>query len=242
MNSYVTEVTCLNAGFVKLLNLAGPTRRPDAEFDASDVDVANAARISFSGDKEDRTLEDEHKLNRYLFKNKHTSPFEMIETWWEMKLPIFVARQLIRHRTAGLNEMSGRYTPLPNEFYVPRVEDIGVQSKNNKQARDKDEENPYANEFIKKLQDNDASSYRLYEEALGNGVPKEIARGLLSVGIYTRWVWKMDLKNLMHFLMLRTHSHAQYEIRVYADAIYDMLQPRLPNLMQIFDDFGRMKD
>jgi thymidylate synthase (FAD) len=236
-----THIDCLNAGFVKLLNLAGPTRRIDQEFDANDVDVANAARISFNNEDKERTDADEHKLNKYLYKNKHTSPFEMIETWWEMKLPIFVARQLIRHRTAGLNEMSGRYTPLPNEFYVPRPEDVGVQSKSNKQARDKDSNNEYALEFIEKLKKNDADSYKLYEEALDKGIPKEIARGLLSVGIYTRWVWKMDLKNLMHFLMLRTHGHAQYEIRVYANAMYDMLKERLPNLMEIFDEHGRMK-
>jgi len=233
----VSSIDVLDKGFVKLRNLAGPVRRPEAEFDADDIDPAITARISFDNLDAVRAREQDLKLVQYLMKNRHWTPVEMIEVWLEMKLPIFVARQFVRHRTACLNEVSARYVKLPADWYIPSKETLGVKSKSNKQGRDLEESLPddIANWFGKCLEGSCASDYRNYQYALDNGVPPELARSFLHVNHYTHWVWKQDLRNLMGFLSLRLEGHAQYEARVYAQAVYDLVAQHLPETLKFLE-------
>lgn len=234
------SVKVLDHGFVTLRNIAGPIRRSDCEFDAHDRDPANAARFSFdAADRETRTEAEDLKLARYLYKNKHTTPFEMVEVWLEMKMPIFVARQFVRHRTVSINEVSGRYVQLPNDFYIPTVETIGTKSATNKQGRDiaggNEDENPAARLFQLGLKQHCDHAYKLYEYAIAQGIPNELARCHLPVNVYTKWLWNQDLHNLMHFLRLRSHSHAQYEARQYAEAIHSLLSKVVPETMKLLE-------
>lgn len=256
----------LDHGFVKLLNLSGPVRRNFSEgiclsdfplkdqdkygdcsvwqedfrpFDADDIDPALTARISFDNFEEKRAREVDLKLVQYLLKHKHDTPVEMIEIWMEMKLPIFLARQFVRHRTACINEVSARYSVLPAEWYIPEV--VGGKPTNGmKQGQEDNLSEDTQNWFKFQLEDNCAYSYRLYERALANGVAPEHARLFLHVNHYTHWVWKQDLHNLMHFLALRLDKHAQVEARVYAQAIYDLLSQYLPETMKFFDKHRRL--
>lgn len=224
----------LDHGFVTLRNIAGPTRRTGAEFDASDVDVANSARMSFDASDLERSYEIEMKLNRYLLANKHMTPFESIEVWLEMKLPIFVARQFVRHRTAALNEVSGRYVTLPAEWYIPEV--VGGKPINKKQGQS-DSLGVFAQEvFRKELNDHCLNGYSNYIVAMERGVAPEHARMFLSLNHYTHWLWKQDLRNLMHFLALRTHSHAQVEAQAYANAVVELLEPTIPGLISLYKE------
>ncbi len=242
-----TRIQVLDHGYVTLRNISGPTRRVAALYDADDTDPANAARISFDGnDKEDRTREEDLKLAGYLLKNAHTSPWEMIEVWMEMKMPIFCARQFIRHRTASLNEMSARYTQLPDDFYIPDPHVVGIQSSSNKQARSvediTEEELAAAKQYVATLKTHSIVAYEKYEQSLAAGIPRELARCLLPVNVYTKWIWKQNLHNLMHLMKLRLHSHAQYEAQAYAQAIYDLLKQVLPNCMELFDKHRRIQE
>lgn len=243
-------IKVLDHGFVTLRNLAGPTRRTqlygpgcdstgmplvsDRPFDADDTDVANSARMSFEGQDQSRTYEVEMKLNRYLLANKHMTPFESIEVWLEMKLPIFVARQFVRHRTAALNEVSGRYVQLPAEWYIP--ETVGGKAANKKQGQEDNLSGEDQDNFKWELNHHCASGYAKYEECIKNGVAPEHARMFLSLNHYTHWLWKQDLRNLMHFLALRDHSHAQVEAQAYARAITQLLEPHIPGLMQLYKE------
>jgi len=235
------ERKVLDHGFVKLLNLSGPVRRPDEEFDASDRDPAITARISFDNMEQERTKSQDLKLLGYLMNNRHWTPIEMIEVWLEMKLPIFVARQFVRHRTACINEVSARYTKLPAEWYIPEPENVGVKSKSNKQGRDLDKALNFqiiAN-FQHDLDTECGISYGLYEQYLEEGIAPELARSFLHVNHYTWWVYKMDLRNILNFLSLRLHGHAQYEARVYADALFDILKQHLPESMAWLEESMR---
>lgn len=241
-------IKVLDHGYVTLRNISGPTRRLDSEFDGDDIDPANSARFSFDGaDQEGRARKADLKLTRYLMANHHSTPVEMVQVWLEMKLPLFIARQFCRHRQVSINEVSARYSQLPNEFYIPHPAKVGVQSKSNKQARDVGshlsvQEDSNATEFSFDLQMHCDRSYALYEKSLGSGVPRELARLALPVNIFTKWLWKQDLHNMMHFLRLRLHSHAQYEARCYAQAIYDLLLQVLPFSMQLFDEYRRIAE
>lgn len=253
----LNQVNVLDHGFVKLLNLSGPVRRADIvhkfdyarmtsvvvqDFDADDIDPALVARTSFDGEDYNpatdmpRTREEELKLVKYLMDRRHTTPIEMIECWLEMKMPIFVARQFVRHRTVSINEVSARYVQLDNEFYIPKPEDVGAKSKSNKQGRDMSEESASAADYCTALKMHCEDSYELYENAINRGIPNELARCSLPVNIYTRWVWKQDLHNMMHMLRLRMDPHAQFEIRQYAEAIHSLLSEQLPDLMKFFDE------
>ena len=248
------QINCLDHGFVRLLNLSGPTRRNDTPlidengtytgestgfiYDADITDIANAARISFDNFDAERTREQDLKLCEYLIKNKHTSPWEMIEVWLEMKLPIFVARQFVRHRTCSINEVSARYSTLPAEWYIP--ETVGGKSASNKQGQADNLHNNIQDDFKKSLDAQCKQSYAEYEYFLNSGVAPEHARLFLHVNHYTHWLWKQDLHNLMHFLSLRLHEHAQIEARVYAQAIYDLLKQVLPEAMELFDKYRRL--
>ena len=214
-------------GYVKLLEVMG-----------SDETIVDSARISYDrrGKSEDRGL------IRYLLRHRHTSPFEMGVLRFEVKMPIFVARQWIRHRTASLNEMSARYTELPNEMFVPEV--VAMQSKDNKQGRQirpSDMATGASSEdllgdIIKRA---NITSYAHYEMLLDAGVARELARGVLPVNIYTKFVWKMDLHNLMHFLDLRLDPHAQKEIRDFAEVIEKLVALKFPITYEAFVDYVR---
>lgn len=257
------RIDCLDHGFVKLLNIAGPTRRthnPEDEydlvditneeqygkitavkvsnllpFDASDRDPAQTARISFNNKDADRSQDEDNKLYEYLIGHEHNTPVEMVTVWLEMKLPIFLARQFIRHRTVTVNEVSARYAVLPEEWYIP--ETVGGKATSNKQGQEDNLMHFQQVIFITQLDEQCKAGYKLYIEALEAGVAPEHARLLLHVNHYTHWVWKQDLHNLMHFLSLRLDSHAQIEARVYAQAIYDLLKQHLPKSMEYFDKY-----
>jgi thymidylate synthase (FAD) len=227
----------LDHGYVKLRNLAGPTRRIDQEYDAHDRDPAQAARMSFDNFNEDRTDEEDYRLSKYLMKNWHTSPFEMIECWFEMKMPIFVARQFVRHRTASLNEVSGRYIILPAEWYIPGV--VGGKAPNAKQGQEDNLSETTQVWFKFMLNRRCEEDYEHYLKAMNEGVAAEHARMMLHLNHYTHWLWKQDLHNMMHLLSLRDHSHAQIEARLYAEAIAAYLRQHLPKSMELYDEFRR---
>lgn len=245
------KIDVLDHGFVVLRNISGPTRRDTQviidglghyvehrPFDADDVDAPNSARMSFDQTDSDRTFDQDMKLATYLMKNKHTSPFEMVEVWLEMKLPIFVARQFVRHRTVSLNEVSGRYVQLPAEWYVPAV--VGGKAANVKQGQADNLTEDVQAAFRISLDEHCRAGYEDYEKALRNGVAAEHARLLLSLNHYTHWLWKQDLHNLMHFLSLRDHGHAQVEAQAYAKAIDQLVRKQLPKTMELYDQFCRM--
>jgi thymidylate synthase (FAD) len=251
-------IKCLDHGFVKLLNLSGPTRRVyedyeqgspeigfwhetvEKPFDASDRDPAQTARISFNNKDADRSEEEDYKLYEYLIKHKHSTPIEMIETWWEMKLPIFVERQFVRHRMQTINEVSARYSTLPAEWYIPKI--VGGKSKSNKQGQE-DNIDLDIQEWFKQTLDNRCSMcYIDYKEALANGIAPEHARLFLHVNHYTHLIRKFDLHNLMHFLSLRLDKHAQVEARVYAQAMFDLLERYLPKSMELFKKYRMVQE
>lgn len=230
----------LDHGFVRLMNLAGQTRRltdpfgNTVQFDASDIDPAQAARMSFDQMGSDRTYEEDMKLNKYLLKNGHTSPFEMIQVWIEVKVPIFVDRQLVRHRTWRRNESSGRYITLPPEWYIPSL--VGGKAPNAKQGQ-ADNLDEQTQAFFKRDLDIECKrSYAKYTNYIEHGVAPEHARMFLHLNHYVHWLGNVDLGNMFKFLSLRAHSHAQIEAQLYAFAIIDLLRPHLPGLMGLFDE------
>ena len=245
------ELQVLDHGYVKLLNLSGPTRRSINTFDADDVDPANVARKSFdqTGTK---ASEEDLKLNDYLLRQSppHSEPFEFIETWWEMKLPLFVAAQMKRHRTARLwepteavldpsiDEMSLRYVKAYPEWYTPEENRITIRPANIKQGSGT-EQYPKAAQFCNDLDNHLGTGYELYSHYVDQGVAPELCRGFLSPFNYTGWVWKQDLWNIFHFLACRDHSHAQWEAQQYAKAMSAILKKYLPNLMELYEKYRR---
>lgn len=239
------RVNVLDHGFVILRNMSGPTRRSfnfDAngcrmprDFDADDVDPANAARMSFHQTDSNRTRSQDLKLCSYLMKNRHTSPFEMVQVWLQMKLPIFIARQFVRHRTVRMNEVSGRYVVLPSDWYVPEV--IGAKADDKKQGQVNTLSPEKQAKYRRKMHDHAAAGFELYMEMIDDGVAPEHARIVLGLGHYTEWLWNQDLHNLMHFLSLRDHSHAQLEAQAYARAIDALIRQVVPETMNLYDQF-----
>ena len=228
------KIPVLDHGFVKLLNISCAVE------DGALLEQAPAisARISFDNFEADRTKEQDLKLLEYLIKHKHNTPVEMTEVWLEMKLPIFIARQFIRHRTATVNEVSGRYVTLPEEWYIPEV--VGGKANSNKQGQEDNLTQLQQDMFKEALRDQSFKSYRNYLDALSDGVAPEHARLFLGLNHYTHWVWKQDLHNLLHFLALRMDVHAQIEARAYANAIYTLLQTHLPNTMKLFNKYKQL--
>jgi thymidylate synthase (FAD) len=249
--SLVKRMGVLDHGFVILRNIAGPTRRDEIctvvdkpggrvmvrHFDADDVDPAQAARLSFEQMDSVRTYEQDMKLNEYLLVNEHTSPFEMVQVWIEVKVPIFVDRQLVRHRTWRRNESSGRYIVLPGEWYVPSV--VGGKAPNKKQGQADNLPDEVQQLFKDSLDVACRNDYDRYLQFLEMGVAPEHARMFLHLNHYVHWLGNVDLHNLFHFLRLRAHSHAQIEARAYANAIVELLHPYLPGLMGLFDKHCR---
>jgi thymidylate synthase (FAD) len=218
------QIKILDHGYVQLVDVMG-----------GDQDIVDAARLSVSGENV-KSVQSNEGLIRYLLRNRHTTPFEMVEFKFRCKMPIFVARQWVRHRTASLNEMSARYSELPAEFYVPEVGDIQEQATKNKQGRD-DGAMDNAKYHQDLFQSEAEVGFVHYKNRLQDGMAREIARNNLPLSTYTVWVWKMDLHNLFHFLGLRAHPHAQMEIRVYAEAMCEMVKERCPIAYQAFEDY-----
>lgn len=219
------EIKCLDNGFVRLIDVMG-----------DDAAIVQAARVSYG--KGTKSVREDRGLIRYLMRHKHTSPFEMVEFKFHIKLPIFIARQWIRHRTANVNEYSGRYSEMKDEFYTPEKSEFRTQSVVNKQGRS---EETLSDESISKitniLKESSESSYSGYLEMLNLGLARELARINLPVSNYTEWYWKIDLNNLFHFLRLRIDDHAQYEIQVYGKAIAEIVKSAAPLAWEAFEDF-----
>lgn len=232
------SIDVLDHGFVTLRNISGPTRRTSSQFDADDTDPANAARMSFNQTDSGRTREQDLKLAEYLLKNWHNTPFEMVEIWLEMKLPIFVARQFVRHRTVSINEVSGRYVKLPAEWYIPETvggKPVGGAKQGQSDTLDIESQEQFKHYLGLHCQE----GYDMYERAIENGVAAEHARMFLSLNHYTHWLWKQDLHNIMHFLRLRDHSHAQIEAEKYAQAVFKLLKEVLPHTMALYEKYRK---
>lgn len=201
----------------------------------ADAAIVQAARVSY-GDGTKKTSED-RGLIRYLLRHSHTTPFEMVEFKFHCKMPIFVARQWIRHRTANVNEISGRYSIMKDEFYKPDVGGIRAQSKTNRQGGDTPIDEGTAADYLSHLDEICIQAYQTYEKYIGEGVSREQARMILPVNLYTEWYWKIDLHNLLHFLSLRCDAHAQFEIRVFADAMLELISPLVPFTVEAWNDY-----
>lgn len=218
------EFKVLDKGFVRLVDYMG-----------NDSRVVQAARVSYgSGTK---TFREDRALIYYLMKNEHTSPFEQVVLTFHIKLPVFVARQWIRHRTARVNEISGRYSIMKEEFYIPDIKVVCPQSKSNKQGR---EEKPFeeeeAKKIVKLMEEAFERSYMIYKELISKNLARELARIVLPLSLYTEWYWQIDLHNLFHFLKLRLDPHAQYEIREYAKVILEIAKKIAPISVEAFEE------
>lgn len=229
-------VPVLDAGFVRVVDYMG-----------DDTSVVQAARVSYG--RGTKPVSEDRALIRYLMKNWHSTPFEMCEIKLHVKLPIFVARQWIRHRTASVNEYSARYSILDKEFYIPAPENLAAQSTTNRQGRGNVLGYDEAGKVLDMLRDDAERNYRNYAWMLNEGteghaadpnrkgLSRELARMNLTLNSYTQWYWKSDLHNLFGFLKLRADSHAQFEIRVYAEAILDIVSRWVPDSYQAFLDY-----
>ena len=218
----------LDHGFVRLIDYMG-----------DDSAIVQAARVSYGqGTKKSR---DDSGLIRYLMRHWHSTPFEMCEIKFHVKLPVFVARQWIRHRTANINEYSARYSILDKEFYIPEKENLAAQSKSNHQGRGNTLTGAEAGRVLQMLKADSTRSYDHYQQMLSQdeqqGLARELARMNLPMNIYTQWYWKTNLHNLFHFLRLRADVHAQYEIRVYAEEIKKIVSDWVPAAYKAFEDY-----
>jgi thymidylate synthase (FAD) len=224
LRQFTTPTPIFDHGYIMLVDVMG-----------DDDAIIQAARVSYANGTQ-KTSSDRGLL-RYLMRSRHTSPFEQARIKLEVKLPIFVERQWVRHRTASLNEMSARYSVLPEEFYQPDPSDVRAQSTSNKQGREGALENSVITEYLADLQQTCTNAYADYQKALNAGVTRELARCLLPVNVYTSKVWTMDLHNLLHFLSLRLDPHAQWEIRQYAEAIAEIVKVWVPWAWEAFEDY-----
>lgn len=220
----------LDHGFVRVVDYMG-----------DESAIVRAARVSYGPGT--KTLSDDRSLICYLMRHRHTSPLEMCEIALHVKLPIFVARQWIRHRTANVNEISARYSILDREFYVPAAGDVAAQSKSNKQGRGEVADAEGAEMIRGLFRAHGDASYDLYERMLRGtdeelpSVARELARCNLTLGHYTQWYWKIDLHNLLHFLGLRLDQHAQLEIRRYAEVVWGLVRGWVPKVAEAFEDY-----
>ena len=226
----------LDHGFVRVVDYMG-----------DDTSVVQSARVSYG--KGTKKVSTDSGLIKYLMRHRHSTPFEMCEIKYHVKLPIFVARQWIRHRTANVNEYSARYSILDKEFYLPTKENLAAQSKNNRQGRGDLINGKQADDILKILKEDAEKSYNDYETILNErydgtiinenqkGLARELARMNLTLNTYTQWYWKTDLLNLLNFLSLRADDHSQYEIRAYADVMIDSLKRWVPITYEAFMDY-----
>jgi len=226
----------LDHGFIRVIDYMG-----------DDSSIVQAARVSYG--KGTKKVSTDSGLIKYLMRHWHSTPFEMCEIKYHVKLPIFIARQWIRHRTANVNEYSARYSILDKEFYLPASEHLAAQSQSNRQGRGDVIEGEQAKQVLDLLKNDAERTYKNYEEMLNErfdgttidenkkGLARELARMNLTLNTYTQWYWKTDLLNLMNFLRLRADSHAQYEIRAYADAMLDTVKKWVPITYEAFMDY-----
>jgi thymidylate synthase (FAD) len=217
-------------GFVRLIDIMG-----------DDDSIADAARVSYG--KGTRTASDNKGLIRYLVRHKHTSPLEMVEVKFHLKLPIFVMRQLVRHRTASLNEYSGRYSIMSDDFYEPSDDYIQPQSQTNKQGRGGELSDVWKQSYKQRIHEITTKAKYAYKFLIGTestshgGLTRELARTVLPVSNYTECYWKIDLHNFFHFCRLRMDDHAQQEIQDYAKVMYEMVKPEVPIATEAFEDY-----
>lgn len=226
----------LDKGFVRVIDYMG-----------NDSSIVQAARVSYG--KGTKSINDDELLIRYLMRNKHTTPFEMCEIKFHIKCPIFVARQWLRHRTANVNEYSARYSIMSNDFYIPEDSSLLSQSSTNKQGREdrlSDSETKHVANLIERNTDQSYANYQdiMNTDSEGNlidderkGLTRELSRIVLPLNVYTEFYWKIDLHNLLHFLRLRAHSHAQYEIQEYAYKMLDLVKLWVPLAYKAFEDY-----
>ena len=225
----------LDHGFIRVIDYMG-----------NDSAVVQAARVSYGAGT--RKVREDQGLIRYLIRHRHTPPFEMCEIKFHVKLPIFVARQWIRHRTANINEYSARYSILDNEFYIPAPEHLARQSSTNRQGRGSVLEGSQALTVMRMLRDDATRAHAHYVEMMdisgaeedqadSPGLARELARMNLTLNFYTQWYWKVNLHNFMHFLSLRGDQHAQYEIRAYANVMLEILKKWVPDTFDAFSDY-----
>ncbi len=229
-------IEVLDHGFVRVIDYMG-----------DDSSIVQSARVSYG--KGTKKISNDKGLIKYLMRHRHSTPFEMCEIKFHIKLPIFIARQWIRHRTANVNEYSARYSILDKEFYIPSAENLAAQSAINNQGRGDALTDDEASNVIQILKKDAEQTYSNYETLLnensgGNiidesksGIARELARMNLTLNTYTQWYWKIDLNNLLHFLALRADDHAQYEIRVYADIMLDIVKRWVPLTYAAFEDY-----
>ena len=229
-------IPILDHGFIRVVDYMG-----------DDTSIVQAARVSYG--KGTKKVSTDAGLIKYLMRHWHSTPFEMCEIKYHVKLPIFIARQWIRHRTANVNEYSARYSILDKEFYLPATENLAAQSQNNRQGRGEVLKGERAKNVLDILKKDAEQTYKNYETMLnvrydgtvidenGIGLARELARMNLTLNTYTQWYWKTDLLNLMNFLRLRADSHAQFEIRAYADAMLDTLKKWVPITFEAFMDY-----
>jgi len=229
-------IPILDHGFIRVVDYMG-----------NDTSIVQAARVSYG--KGTKKVNTDAGLIKYLMRHWHSTPFEMCEIKYHVKLPIFIARQWIRHRTANVNEYSARYSILDKEFYLPQQENLASQSQINRQGRGEVLKGEQAKRVLDLLKKDAEQTYSNYEEMLNErydgsvidenkvGLARELARMNLTLNTYTQWYWKTDLLNLMNFLRLRADNHAQYEIRAYADAMLDTLKKWVPTTYEAFMDY-----
>ena len=225
------EIPVHDHGFVALVD-SMPRLVPEGQ--TADSAIVQAARVSYGAGT--KKVNEDRGLIRYLLRHRHTTPFEMVEFKFHIAMPIFVARQWIRHRTANVNEYSARYSIVPDRFYRPSIENVRKQSTSNRQGGEESIEVGTAEEFLKLLEDSEAL-YQRYLSLTEKGVAREIARAALPVSVFTEWYWKCDLHNILHFLSLRMDEHAQIEIRDYATAMYDLIKGIVPLSCEAFEDY-----
>ena len=229
-------IEVLDHGFIRVIDYMG-----------DDTSIVQSARVSYG--KGTKQISNDKGLIKYLMRHRHSTPFEMCEIKFHIKLPIFIARQWIRHRTANVNEYSARYSILDKEFYIPSPENLAAQSATNNQGRGDALTTEEASNVIDILRRDAEQTYSNYETLLNEnssgetiddnkaGIARELARMNLTLNTYTQWYWKIDLNNLLHFLALRADGHAQYEIRVYADAMLDIVRKWVPLTYAAFEDY-----
>jgi thymidylate synthase (FAD) len=221
-------IPVLDHGFIRVVDYMG-----------DDAAIVQAARVSYGAGT--KTARDDAGLIRYLMRHWHSTPFEMCELKLHVKLPVFVARQWIRHRTANVNEYSARYSILDREFYIPDASHPAAQSKSNAQGRGETLSGDEAARVLAFLRDDSTRAYDHYQAMLSQdgqqGLARELARMNLPANVYTQWYWKTDLHNLFHFLRLRADAHAQYEIRAYAEALCEVVKDWVPAAWEAFEDY-----
>jgi thymidylate synthase (FAD) len=225
------EIPIHEHGFVALVD-AMPRLVPQGQ--TADFAIVQAARVSYGAGT--KKVSEDRGLIRYLMRHRHTTPFEMVEFKFHVSMPIFIARQWIRHRTANVNEYSARYSIVPDRFYRPEIQNVRAQSSANRQGGTAPVEAATAAEFLAWL-DQCAAQYERYEKLLAKGVTRELARIGLPVSAYTQWYWKCDLHNIFHFLSLRMDEHAQQEIRDYANAMFALIRPIVPVACEAFEQY-----